>query len=223
MEEILEVYRQVMSGIPNNTVLSYDNINLHFSGNLINLYDYTGEMPCGRYKLPRTEHDFIAKIEELNEKIGDITNNDQYICGKCGGTFDLPESTRDRHGACICDVCASGGDIRVENKEPTKKTEKVEKSSAPVKGEAGPVNIPSTVNNARLTVDSAISFLRDQGYVIKKSVKSFKVVASDKNDEAVGVTDKYYRSKEEFETKNPHLKFISLVKELSTTDEEPLD
>lgn len=222
MEEILEIYRQVMAGTPNNTILSYDNINLHFSGGAINLYDYTGEMPCGRYRLPPNEQALIDKINELNEKIGDMTSLGQFICGKCGGTFDLPESTKDRHGAYICESCHHGGDIRKPVVE-SKKTVADKVSDTP-KAKTEVQTLPTTTSTpkARLTAEEAIQFLKDQGYVIRKSVKSFKVVAQD-YDGNVGVTETYYRSKEDFEAKHPKLKFISIVKELHTSSEEPLD
>ena len=102
MEDILEAYRQVKSGMTNNTtVFSYENINLHFSGGFVNLYDYTGEMPMGRYRLPQNEQRMMDFLVEYSEKIGEIVDAGQYICGKCGGTFELPEFTRDRHGALI--------------------------------------------------------------------------------------------------------------------------
>jgi len=223
MEEILEIYRKVMSGQPDNTTLSYDNLNINFSGGFVNLYDYTGEMPCGRYRIPPNEQIMMDKLQEWNEKIGDLTSLDQYLCGKCAGTFDKPEFKRDKYGAYICESCANGGDIRkpaVESKK-VKDDAPIEKSVLP-KPEAGPISTPSTVSKAKLNVDDAIKFLKENGYVIKKSVKSFKVVAQDAEG-AIGVTEKYYRSKEEFEAKMPALKFISMVKELSTSNEEPLD
>lgn len=222
MEDILEVYRNVMAGQPNQDVLSYDSINLHFSGNFINLYDYTGAMPCGRYKLPPTEAEFIEKLEQLNDKVSDILANQQFICGKCGKTFDLPETKRDRFGAYICEHCANGGDIRKTQQESTKTGgEKVEPTK-PKSEEPKATPTPSTVQTGRLTVESATKFLQDQGFVVKKLVKSFRIVAQD-GEGSVGVTEKYYRSREEFEQTNPKLKFISIVKELSTSDEEKLE
>ena len=159
MDEILEAFRQVKQGHPSNEIFTYDNINLHFSGNVINVYDFRGEMPCGRYRLPNSEQEMVERVEQLNEKVGDLINNDQFLCGKCGGTFDLPEYKRDRHGAYICFTCANGGDIRETKHQAPKKDIKERETSSVDEKEPTATPTPSTSQRARLTADEAIQCL----------------------------------------------------------------
>lgn len=221
MEDILEAYRRVRSGQPDNTVFNYSNINLHFSGNVLNIYDYNGDMPCGRYKLPPSEEVLVEKLAELDDKVSELLANHQFLCGKCGGTFDLPEYTRDRFGAYVCESCANGGDIRKPKEESKKQTKESDAESS----KADPLAKNAASQPAKIsqiTVESAIDFLKQQGYVIRKTVKSFKVIYIGE-DGKESISQDYYKSKENFIEVFPKAKFISIIKELSKSEEEKLD
>lgn len=121
MEEIIEAWKEIINGNPDQGVYNYENVNVVFSADgVVNIYDCTGENPYGRYKMPRTEEALVTFLEKINEKVGQLIDNNQFICGKCGQTADFPEAVRDKYGNPICEVCANGGDIRKE-KEKTKK------------------------------------------------------------------------------------------------------
>lgn len=209
MEEILAAYRNIKRGLSDSELYYYNNLSVNFSGNMMNIFDYSGEIPCGRFRLPVHEHALLTKLHELDEKIGDALTNDKYFCSKCGNSFENPPYKQDSNGFPVCQSCGNGGDIRDEKPSATKINKETTEDT-------------KTVKKSRITVEEAIEFLKSQNYKISKMVKSFKVVASDAEGN-LGVTDNYYRSKEEFEAKNPNLRFVSLVKELSTSIEEGVE
>jgi len=214
MDEILEMYEEVKKGRKNQELFNYNNINIHFSQNVLNVYDTNG-MPAGRYTLPKTEDKLIEKLKELDEWLGEIVDNNQYICGKCGEVNDLPEFKRTRQGVLICETCCNGGDIRKDKAPKTKNQDPREADEDE--------NIPSTVGASkkpRLNEENAIELLRNNGYIVKKLVKSFKMVYVDDNGNEA-ISKKFFRSKEEFK-KETGKKAVALIKELNEADEEAL-
>jgi len=214
MEEILETYKQIKQGFPNQDLFSYGNVMIHFSQNCLNVLDCKGEMPCGRYKLPVDEEALVTKLNELDGKIGEMMDNNQYICGKCGEIEDLPEFTRTKEGFFVCENCTNGGDIRKKTRPKTKLPNRDKDDYDP--------SVPSTRPKAKMTKEDAIKMLRDQGYVIKRLKKSFKVIYRNGNG-VEQISAKYYSSKTDFENDCKGDKFVALVKELYTADEEPID
>lgn len=223
MDEILELYRNFKEeGIVDRSVYNYDCVNVVIDGQHVHVYDVSGKTPMGKYNIPNNEDAFIGFLKQINTKVKELGDNFQFICGRCNKTYDLPEKTRDRNGYLICARCAAGGDMRVEHpKRGDHSHEEVVEKSQPAKESP----IPSTVGLGKkteaspLTIQDAIAMLQKSGYAVKKVVKSYKVVYQNGNGEE-GVSPAYFRSEEDFRTKHPDKKFISLIKELNKADEE---
>ena len=212
MEEIIEAWKEIINGNPDQGVYNYENVNVVFSADgVVNIYDCTGENPYGRYKMPRTEEALVTFLEKINEKVGQLIDNNQFICGKCGQTADFPEAVRDKYGNPICEVCSNGGDIRKE-KEKTKKKDPLEKIESS----------PDESSAPQQTLNRAIQLLQNNGYVVHKKVEQYKVVYRDTESNREGISSHFYRSKEEFISNNPKKEFIEFVKSLKKTDSEPL-
>jgi hypothetical protein len=223
MDEILELYRNLRkTQVVDFSVRNYNNINVALDGQNVHVYDATGKMPFGKYPIPNTEQAFTALIEKLDNKVKELTENYQFLCGKCGGTFDLPESKRDKNGYPICAKCVSGGDLRVDHpkrKEGEAPPKKLEESPIPSTSD---YLQKSTTPTKEMTVQDAIELLNKSGaYVVKKIVKSYKAVYKNSDGEE-GITSSYFRTKEEFESANPGKQFITFIKELNKADEEKI-
>jgi len=215
MDEILEIYREVKKGLKNQELFNYNNINIHFSQGVLNVYDTNG-MPAGRYNLPKTEELLVAKLNEMDKYIEEIVDNNQYICGKCGEIDDLPEFKRTRAGVLVCETCCNGGDIRKDKAPKAKPTDDNIEDEDP--------NIPSTSGaskRGKLTEESAIEFLKSKGFTIKKRIPSYKVVYLEGKE--TKITDSYFRNQKDFESHFQNVEFVSFIKKLSSYDEEPIE
>lgn len=214
MDELLTVFRNTKAGILDSSVYTYENINVINDGKGIMIYDVSGTQPCGKYRIPDTEEQFIAFIEKMNTKVGELIETNSYICGKCGKTHELPEEVKDRYGNLVCSSCINGGDIR----EVSKSTEDTTKES-PIPSTVRKVT-PPTTPSVELTIETAVGFLVKQGFEVMKKVPSYRVVFSENNDEKI--TSTYYRDQTAFENDNPGKTFIDFVRALKKTDLEPL-
>jgi len=204
MNEILEMYHLVLKGKNNQDIFNFNNINVHFANGMINVYDYQGRMP-NRYLLPRTEKEFIAVLQQINKQYGELIDSNQYICHKCKEMFELPAAKENKAGFMACTGCADGGDIRKK-----KNREKDEPQESP---------IPSTVpQEAVNSLEDAMRIIKNNGYVVKRLLKSYKVVYRD-HDGKETVSKDFYKSKEDFNKINPERRFISIIKALSSSEE----
>jgi len=199
MEDILKIYRKVVKGVTNMELYNYNSLNLHFSGGMLNVYDYLGQMP-NRYPLPSDEEAFIKLLNKIDKEYEKILDNNQYICAKCKKTFDLPAAKKNKMGFLACEKCADGGDIR-EARQTEQQTESEIPSTVPLKN-----------------IKDAIKYLQREGYVVKKLIPRYKVVYRDVEGQEL-VSANHFSNKEEFKKAYPGFKFIGFVKNLSDSEE----
>lgn len=195
MEEIIRAFYSAKEGKLDNSLYKYDNILVSFSGMKVSIFNSKGDLPFGQRKLPATEEELIEGIRLVNDKVGEFTSNNQYICFRCKKPADLPVYKRDINHMPFCKNCSEG--------KPPKP-----------KGKNKPVE-----SKVELTEDKAIEFLKSRGYVIRKIAKKYKVVYE--MDGKQLVSDGYYKTKDDF-TNSVGGKFISFIKELYEPIEEDL-
>jgi len=200
MEELLILYKKALKGENDGRPYNYDQVNVAFLNKQAHFYDSSGKMPLGHYPLPPSEAEFITLVEKENKHVIKLYDNGEYFCFGCQRDYEEPPAKIDKKtGASVCMDCAVGRSSNYPSDHVV--------DSPFLKGKKRDQN----------KIDSAISFLQHQGYVVKELIPSFKVVYL--LDKVEKISTDYYKTKEEFEKSNSSKVFISFIKELRKEEE----
>jgi DNA-directed RNA polymerase subunit RPC12/RpoP len=217
MDEILEIFRKYKEGDVDSSPYTYENINVVFAPPIagkgfIHIFNFDGKFPYGHYPLPKTEEQLSTFLQEMADKVVKLEDSNKYICYKCHAEHDLPPAiiTKDKAPYCPrCKAYVPANEVKSESEPEKLRTEDV------IKPKDDPRVNPKDI-------ESAIKFLRKNGYKVNRMVRKYKVVYNDTNLGEKISTD-YYKNEADFAKSHKSDKFISLIKELYKEYEESLD
>lgn len=207
--DIKEGFHRARGGESDPRPFNFDQINICFLGQDIHVYDVTGRMPYGKYKLPSDEGKLYTLLNKINTKVIEVEENNQYLCYSCNGVFDLPVDVWGPNGEPTCNKCAKGT-FGATEEHPD---------------DAVDTPAASKKRDDSKEIKSAIAYLQKRGYVIKKLIPSFKVLYTNEKGEPA-VSSEFYKNEAEFnltmKAQKRDVEFIQMIEKFRKEEEEML-